>query len=146
MLRICIQDWRACCMLYREHRGGYRGRAKGAVAPLSAEIQAYKMNPSQCSPLKVGSVIKVITKIHQKCCKLLSFVLHLGQFVGVVVKSGHALKFSHVLCTWFISSSPLQNVCIHPWNMRLKTMTIGHFPYILPKWLTSLWQLYYVQT
>ena len=68
---------------------------------------------SQCSPLKLGSIMKLTIKIHQKCQKLaflLPFVLDLGRFVGVVQ------KFSRASRAIIISSSPppLQNVYIRP--------------------------------
>ena len=70
------------------------GGAKGAVAPLQPRNIGFfntKMDPSpppssQCSPLKLESIVKLTTKIHQKCQKLaflLPFVLDLGRFVGV---------------------------------------------------------------
>ena len=62
------------CVLYHYYQGRIRrGGAKGAVAPPPPPkprkcFSNTKMDPSpQCSPLKLGSIMKLTTKIHQKC-------------------------------------------------------------------------------
>ena len=69
--------------------GGGGGGAKGAVAPPQPRNIGFfntKMDPI---PLKLGSIMKLTTKIHQKCQKLaflLPLVLDLGRFLGVVYR------------------------------------------------------------
>ena len=91
-------------------RGGYGGGgggAKGAVAsPQPRNIVFFFNTKTDRSPLKLGSIMKLTIKIHQKCQKLtflLPFVLN-----QVWVFCGHSLKSSRALHAIFISSPSLR--------------------------------------
>ena len=102
------------------HRAG-GGGAKGAAAPppppppqpRNIGFFDTKMDPSlpssQCSPLKLGSIMKLTTKIHQKCPKT-------GLSAAICTRSrpffGRGLKLSRAII--ILAPPPT----FHKWNIK----------------------------
>ena len=109
--------------------GGYRGRAKEAVAPPSALNTILFNTKMSCSPpplepWALGSrwncmMTKKVPK-RLRTGQTVAVVLILGHFRGRGNKSGHGLKISLAitLYTIFILAPSLGNICISPWCLH----------------------------